>query len=216
VEVEEKSFSFTFPMRRIEKERMLATSQSLLERLRDRADNQAWQQFLTVYQPWLRGWLSRHELQQADVEDVLQEIFVAVSAKVSEFVHNGHPGAFRTWLRTILTNRVRHFLRGQQNRQAVGSPQSTTDWVDQLADPQSDLTRQWDQEHDQQIVRRLLASIQPEFNSTTWQVFQMLVLDDRPVAEVAQHFQFTPNTVYVAKARVLARLRAELRGFLAF
>ena len=73
-------------------------------------------------------------------------------------------------------------------------------------------SRQWDQEHDQHLVCRLLACIQPEFSSTTWQVFQMLVLEDRPAAEVALSFDLRPNAVYVAKARVLARLREELRG----
>ena len=71
---------------------------------------------LTIYEPWLRGWLSRHDLQPADVEDLLQEILVAVSEGLPKFVHNGRPGAFRNWLRTILTNRVRHFLRTQRNR----------------------------------------------------------------------------------------------------
>jgi RNA polymerase sigma-70 factor, ECF subfamily len=194
---------------------MLATSQSLLQRLHDHADDQAWQRLMAVYEPWLRGWLSRHALQPADVEDVLQDILVVISKKLPEFVHNGQPGAFRTWLRTILTNRVRHFLRGQRNRQAVLSPQPVTDWLEQLADPHSALSRQWDQEHDQQVVRRLLASIQAEFNATTWQVFQMLVLENRRAAEVAEQLGITPNHVYVAKSRVLARLRAELHGLMA-
>jgi RNA polymerase sigma-70 factor (ECF subfamily) len=192
----------------------LATSQSLLERLRDRNDRHAWQRLLAVYEPWLRGWLSRHELQPADVEDVLQEILVVVSEKLPDFVHSGHTGAFRSWLRTILTNQVRHFLRGKRNRQAVLSPQPRADWVDQLADPRSALSRQWDQEHDRHLARRLLASIQMEFNPKTWQVFQMLVLDDRPAAEVARDLGLTANAVYVAKARVLARLRTELRGLM--
>jgi RNA polymerase sigma-70 factor (ECF subfamily) len=193
---------------------MLVTSQSLLERLHDRADAQAWQRLLTVYEPWLRGWLSRHELQPADVEDVLQEILVVVSAKLPEFVHSGQPGAFRAWLRTILTNQVRHFLRGQRNRQAVVAPRPLNDWLEQLADPTSALSQQWDQEHDQQIARRLLASIQAEFSPTTWQAFQMLVLEDRPPSEVAQSLGLTHNAVYIAKARVLARLRAEARGLI--
>ena len=184
---------------------MLATSYSLLKRLHDRADERAWHRLLSIYEPWLRGWLSRHDLQAADREDVLQEILVVVSEKLPEFVHNGQPGAFRSWLRTILTYRVRHFLRGQRHRQAVVSSQPLSDWLEQLEDSDSALTRQWDQEHDQQLVRRSLASIQSEFNATTWQVFQLLVLEDRPVAEVAQHLGVTANAVYVARSRVLAR-----------
>jgi RNA polymerase sigma factor (sigma-70 family) len=191
---------------------MLATSQSLLERLHDRSDRQAWRRLLAIYEPWLRGWLSRHELQSDDVEDVLQDILAVVSNKLPTFVHNGQPGAFRTWLRSILTNRVRHFLRGERRRHAVVQSQPRTDWLDQLEDGQSDLSKQWDLEHDRQLVRRMLASIQAEFNATTWQVFQLLVLDDRPAAEVAERLNITANAVYVAKARVLARLRSEVRG----
>lgn len=193
---------------------MPGTSHSLLERLHDRADHQAWQRLLAVYEPWLRGWLSRHELQPADVEDVLQDILVVVSQKLPGFVHSGQTGAFRSWLRTILTHRVRHFLRGQRARQALLAPQPRTDWLEQLEDGDSALSRQWDQEHDRHLVRQLLAGIQAEFNATTWQVFQMLVLEDRPAAEVAHCLTITPNAVYVAKARVLARLRAELRGLM--
>jgi RNA polymerase sigma factor (sigma-70 family) len=194
---------------------MLVTSRSLLERLQDRGDARAWQRLMSVYEPWLRGWLSRVALQPADADDVLQDVLVVVSEKLPEFVHNGRPGAFRTWLRTILTLRVRHFLRTRQNRQALGAPHPLADWLDQLVDPDSALSRQWDAEHDQQIARRLLASIQAEFSAHTWQVFRLLVLEEVPAAEVSRRLGITPNAVYVAKARVLARLRAELRGLTA-
>jgi RNA polymerase sigma-70 factor (ECF subfamily) len=191
---------------------MLATSPSLLQRLQDRGDRLAWQRLVSVYSPWLRGWLSRHDLQPADVEDVLQDVLLVVSEKLPDFVHNGWPGAFRTWLRTILTHRVRHFLRERRNRQAHVVAEPMPGWLDQLEDGGSDLCRQWDHEHDQHLARRLLASIQPELNPTTWQAFRMLVLEDRRAAEVAEHLGMTANAVYVAKARVLARLREELRG----
>jgi RNA polymerase sigma factor (sigma-70 family) len=193
---------------------MDVTSQSLLQRLNDRADAQAWQRLLSVYEPWLRSWLVRQDLQPADVEDVLQDVLVVVSQELRRFVHNGQPGAFRSWLRTILTNRVRHFLRSRKNREGLVAPQPLGDWVEQLADPASALSKQWDQEHDHQLVRRLLASIQPEFNDTSWRVFQMLVLEDRPPAEVASALGITSNAVYVAKSRVLARLRTELHGLI--
>jgi RNA polymerase sigma-70 factor (ECF subfamily) len=88
------------------------------------------------------------------------------------------------------------------------------DWFDQLADPQSEMARQWDREHDREIVRRLLATIQAEFNPRDWQIFHMLVIEDRPVTEVVKRFAITPNLVYVARSRVLARLREVGRGLL--
>jgi RNA polymerase sigma-70 factor (ECF subfamily) len=193
---------------------MVVTSQSLLERLNDPNNGAAWRRLFAIYEPWLRGWLSRQDLQSADVEDVLQDILVTVSQQMPGFVHNGQTGAFRAWLKTILTNRVRHFLRSRRNREGALAAQPLSDWVEQLADPNSALSRQWDEEHDQQLIRRTLASLCAEFNEATWMAFRLQVLEDRPVVEVAQTLGITANAVYVAKSRVLRRLREELRGLL--
>jgi RNA polymerase sigma-70 factor (ECF subfamily) len=187
---------------------MLTTSRTLLDRLRDRQDAQAWQLWLTVYEPWLRDWLSRDRLQHADVDDLLQNIFVVVSQKLPAFVHNGRPGAFRAWLRGVLTHELRSFLRGRQRL----AGDALSEWIDQLEGPTSELSRQWDQEHDQQLVRRLLGVVQSDFQPKTWEAFRLLVLEDRPAAEVARLCDMGANAVYVAKSRVLARLRQELGG----
>jgi RNA polymerase sigma-70 factor (ECF subfamily) len=187
---------------------MLTTSRTLLDRLKDRHDAQAWQLWLTVYEPWLRDWLGANRFQPADVDDLLQNILVVVSQKLPAFVHNGRPGAFRAWLRGILVNEVRYFLHGRQHRN--GDPPA--DWIDRLEDPKSELSRQWDVEHDQQLIRRLLGVVPADFQPQTWEVFRLLVLEDRPAGEVARLCGMQVNAVYVAKARVLARLRQELGG----
>jgi RNA polymerase sigma-70 factor (ECF subfamily) len=190
---------------------MLTTSPSLLDRLRNRQDAQAWQLWLTIYEPWLRDWLGHHHLQPADIDDLLQNILVVVSQKLPAFVHNGQAGAFRAWLRGILVNEMKHFFRGRQGSLRQ-EPNPSPDWLDLLADNSSEMSRQWDREHDQQLVRRLLAVVQSDFQPRTWEVFRLLVLEDRPAAEVAQRCGMELNAVYVAKSRVLARLRDELGG----
>jgi RNA polymerase sigma-70 factor (ECF subfamily) len=192
---------------------MATTSPSLLDRLQKHDDPQAWERLVTVYEPWLRGWLCRHQLQPADVDDLVQNILTVVHQKLPAFVHNGRPGAFRAWLRAILVNQVRYFLRTRRHRQAVAAERLPHE-LEQLEDPKSDASRQWELEHDRHLVRRLLASVQPEFQPRTWEVFRLLVLENRPAAEVAERFRMDRNAVYVAKARVLARLRQELRGLL--
>jgi RNA polymerase sigma-70 factor (ECF subfamily) len=189
---------------------MLTTSRTLLDRLRNQQDPHAWRVWLTVYEPWLRDWLGRHHFQPADTDDLLQNILVVVSRKLPAFVHNGRPGAFRTWLRSILVTEVRSFLRQRQRQREAVDP--TADWLDRLEDPRSELSRQWDQEHDQQVVRRLLSIIQPDFEESTWEVFRLLVLEDLPAAEVALRTGRNRNAIYVAKSRVLERLRQELDG----
>jgi RNA polymerase sigma-70 factor (ECF subfamily) len=189
---------------------MFTTSPTLLDRLRNQQDPEAWRLWLRVYEPWLRDWLGRHHFQPADTDDLLQNILVVVSRKLPAFVHNGRPGAFRTWLRSILVTEVRSFLRLRQRQREATDPPD--DWLDRLEDPGSEQSRQWDQEHDQQVVRRLLAAIQADFEEPTWEAFRLLVLEDRPAAEVARLTGLTPNAVYVMKSRVLNRLRQEVDG----
>jgi RNA polymerase sigma factor (sigma-70 family) len=189
---------------------MPTTSSSLLERLQTNHDPRVWQHWLDLYGPWLRSWLGRHQLQPADIDDLLQDILVVVSQKLPTFVHTGRPGAFRGWLRAILVNQVRYFLRGHRQWQTPGGP--VPDWLEQLEDPASELTRVWDREHDQNLVRRLLLAVRPEFQPHTWEVFRLLVLEDRPAAEVARTCRMELSAVYVVKSRVLARLRQELHG----
>jgi len=99
-------------------------------------------------------------------------------------------------------------LRQRQQKPA----DSSADYFEGLEDPSSEQSRQWDWEHDQQVIRRLLASIQPDFEESTWEVFRLLVLEDRPAAEVAQRTGLNRNAIYVAKSRVLKRLRQEVDG----
>lgn len=184
---------------------MLTTRCSLLARMVEQADPLAWQRWLDVYEPWLRDWLKRQHFQPVDADDLLQNVLVVVNRKLPTFQHNGRPGAFRTWLRGILLNEARLFRRGRSRRPT----EPLADDLDALEDPNSELTRQWDQEHDQQLLQRLLGVIQSDFHANTWELFRQHVLEDRPAAEVAQRCATTTNCVYVARSRVLARLRAE-------
>jgi RNA polymerase sigma-70 factor (ECF subfamily) len=84
--------------------------------------------------------------------------------------------------------------------------------LEQLEDPNSALSQLWDREHDQHVTRRLLELIEPEFSATTWQAFRRVVLEGAKAAEVAAELGITANAVWIAKSRVLARLREELRG----
>ena len=150
---------------------MLTTSRSLLDRLRNGTDPQAWHRWLVVYEPWLRKWLAR--LQPTDRDDVIQDVLAAVHQKLSGFVHNGRPGAFRAWLKAILVNKTRRFL---EKRGQLG--ERLPDWLDNLEDPSSELSRRWDAEHDEQLVRRLLALVRLDFTPRTWEVFCLLVLEE--------------------------------------
>src|SRR5947208_4429172 len=87
------------------------TSASLLQRVRERNDAAGWERLVQLYTPLIRTWVGRHVPQADDVDDVVQQVFTVVVARLPEFVHNGRPGAFRHWLRSITVNHLRAFWR---------------------------------------------------------------------------------------------------------
>jgi RNA polymerase sigma-70 factor (ECF subfamily) len=84
--------------------------------------------------------------------------------------------------------------------------------LDQLEDPNSALSKQWDLQHDQHVARRLMELIQPHFEPKTWQAFRGVVIDGQKAAEVAPKLGMSVNAVLLAKSRILSRLRQEMRG----
>jgi RNA polymerase sigma-70 factor (ECF subfamily) len=193
---------------------MSATSATLLQRLRDRTDQDAWQRLVDLYTPLLNGWLKRYGLQASDREDLVQEVLTAVVREAPRFRHNGRPGAFRHWLRAILVNRLREFWRGRQSRPAATGDSDVADMLAQLEDPDSGLSHLWDQEHDKHVLHRLLALIEPQFTPSTWRAFHRVVLEGARPDAVAAELGLSVNAVFIAKSRVLQRLRDETRELL--
>ncbi len=190
---------------------MFTTSLTLLERLRDPRDEAAWRQLVALYTPLLRSWLRPYCAQDADADDLTQDVLTVLAQKVPEFAHNRRMGAFRTWLRTITANKLGDYLRAARRRAPAGAADGQAAVLEQLEDPSSDLSRLWDRQHDEHVARALLALIRPDFAPTTWEAFQRLVVEGQATVEVAAALNLTPNAVLIAKSRVLARLRQELR-----
>jgi RNA polymerase sigma factor (sigma-70 family) len=191
---------------------MAATSATLLERLNDPSDSVAWRRLVDLYAPLIKAWLRRHGVLASDAEDLTQDVLGVVVREVSRFRHNGRPGAFRTWLRTITANCLRQSLRSRRIRIAAAGPPDLVGLLDQMEDPASDLSRRWDREHDQYVLDRLLDLIEPEFEATTWRAFRMQLIDGVPAKAVAAELGMTANAVLIAKSRVLSHLRREADG----
>jgi RNA polymerase sigma factor (sigma-70 family) len=179
------------------------TPPSLLHRLREASPNaDAWGQFDALYRPLLNGWLRRYALQAHDADDLVQEIFKAVTAELPHFHYDATRGHFRGWLRRVMVNRLREFWRDHKRDTAF-----VQTLLDQLEDPASDLSRLWDREHDQHVLQRLLAQLEPDFEPLTWQAFHRLLAGEESQA-VAAALGLSENAVFLAKSRILKRLRA--------
>jgi RNA polymerase sigma factor (sigma-70 family) len=193
---------------------MSETSYSLLERLRVEPDDASWKRLVDLYTPLLQKWLRRHFLLEADAEDLVQEVMAVLVREVPRFEHNGQPGAFRRWLRTILVHRLQGFWRTRQGRPQASGDSDLAKRLEQLEDPASGLSQLWDQEHDRHVMGRLLEQIEPQVAPSTWQAFRRVVLDGKDEEIVAKELGLSVNAVFIAKSRVLARLRREAQGLI--
>lgn len=193
---------------------MSLTSASLLERLAHPSDEQAWRRLLDLYTPLLQGWLHRHGLQSSDADDLVQEVLAVVVRELPGFEHNHRPGAFRHWLRAILTNRLRAFWKARQHRPVAPGSSSFQAAVDQLEDDKSGLSQLWDDEHNRHVVGKLLDQIRSQVAPNTWLAFYRVSLEGKAEEVVAAELGLTVNAVFIAKSRVLNRLRQEGRGLI--
>jgi RNA polymerase sigma-70 factor (ECF subfamily) len=187
------------------------TPLSLLDRLRQQPrDQPSWRRLTTLYAPLIRRWLQQHDTPDVDADDLAQEVLLAMARDLSNFDHNGRTGAFRLWVRSITANRLRDYWRARRS----GPTNGVDDRLAQLEDPQSEVGRLCDREHDEFIVNRLMELIQPEFAPSTWNSFRLVVLEERPPSEVAATLGLSVNAVLIAKSRVLRRLRQEGQGLI--
>jgi RNA polymerase sigma-70 factor (ECF subfamily) len=189
----------------------METSLSLLERLRQ-PDGEAWQRLVALYTPLLRGWLRQHFLQDADCDDVVQEVLLRIVQEAPHFRHNRRPGAFRAWLRQVVVNRMREFRRSRPRVPFATGDSDFQARLGQLEDAASQPSRAWDEEHDRQVANRLMDMIAGDFEPATWQAFRLLTVEGRRAADVAAQLGVSVNAVYIAKSRVMTRLQQELAG----
>lgn len=197
------------------REPMVDTSLSFLDRLRSDDDGEAWRRLVAAYRPLLLTWLrAQRDLSEADREDLLQDVLLAVSQELPKFQHNGRTGAFRCWLRRLVAHRVgQHWRRRRRQPEAVGG----SDFLRRLAELEDDAStpsRLWDRAHDLHVMHHLLETMRPRFDPRTWQAFRLQVMERLPAEEVAQRLDLTPNSVYVAKSRILNALRRAGAGLL--
>ena len=191
---------------------MNSTSISLLNRLQQTDESKNWSRLIELYTPLLLTWLRKYDVQKSDAEDLVQEVLMAVSKDLRSFEHNGRPGAFRSWLRTILVHRLRNFWRARGNRPNALGGSEIDQRLGQLEDPTSEMSQIWNQDHDRHVVKQLLTLAKSNFESNTWEAFRRVALEGAKADEVARELGISLNAVFIAKSRVLSRLRQEAEG----
>jgi RNA polymerase sigma-70 factor (ECF subfamily) len=176
-------------------------------------DASDWNRLQGIYLPLISRWLGRVPGLGVEADDLAQEVFVVVIRELPRFERQ-REGSFRAWLRQVTINKTRTHRRRRQRRPTVGFDPAEG-FLDSLADPNGDLAREWDADHDRHVFQKLLSIVQPDFSSTTWEAFRRFAVDGVPAAQVADELKLSVNAILQAKSRILKRLREEAGELLA-
>jgi len=182
---------------------MTETPISLVERLCRHPDEPHWERFVVLFTPPLMRWGNRLGVPAADVEDLLQDVFTTLFRKLPEFQYDPSK-SFRAWLWTVFHRQTLAWRKRQTRDLPL-----TVAHLESLASLDS-IAEATEAEYRRALIGRVLQIVQTDFPSLTWQIFWKVTVDGRPGVDVAQEFGVTANAVYLARARVLARLRQEL------
>jgi RNA polymerase sigma-70 factor (ECF subfamily) len=193
---------------------MTSTPISLLDRLKKApADSPDWSRFQDIYLPLIKAWLARIAGTRDERDDLAQEVMVVLVRELHVFRTQGK-GSFRAWLRQITVNQSRAYFKKRRKRPLVGLSKDEDQFLSQLEDPNSELSREWDQDHDRHVSQKLLLLVKNDFTPATWDAFCQFALEGNPAGEVAKNLGISENAVLLAKSRILKRLRREARDFL--
>lgn len=187
---------------------MTRTPSSLLQRLRQPFEPQAWARFVALYAPMIHSWGRRIGLQEPDAADLVQDVFVTLLQVLPTFAYD-RQRSFRKWLRTVTVNRWRKDHKRSGHRTVQGQ-----DGQLEAVASSADLEEQWEVAYQQHLAHRALSLMRTDFAESTWKACWETAVAGRSAADVARELGLSIGAVYAAKFRVLNRLRRELEGLL--
>lgn len=188
-----------------------STRASLLLRLRDSQDHEAWMEFVSLYEPVTYRLLRRHGLQDADAREVMQELLMAVSRSIDRWDPAKDRGSFRGWLRRVARNLVINWLNHRQRRVIPAGGSDMQAMLDGLPDDSGPETVEFDQELRRALFQQAAEQVRAEVQPATWQAFWETGIVGSSPADAAKKLGMTAGAIRVAKCRVLARLQAAVK-----
>jgi len=181
------------------------TRASLLVRVRDPEDGPAWATFAQIYQPLIHGFARSKGLQDADAADLTQDVLGAVAQALRKRSYDPARGSFRAWLFAAVRHRLAHYLRRRPHQPPGSGDTAVLELLEQQ--PAAADSEMWDVEFERRVFQWAADQVRPTVTDSTWQAFWQTTVAAKPPKEVARRLGLAVTAVYMAKSRILARLK---------
>jgi RNA polymerase sigma factor (sigma-70 family) len=172
-------------------------------------DVDSWREFVRFYSPVIYGFARKRGLKDAGAANVMRAVLRSVARGAGTVEYNPKCETTSAWLYSVTCDQIRHLLSTQKNR-SRGTGDSCSQ-INSAADHQTEPDSDWELEYQRQLAVKAMESVKQQFDSLAWQAFWKTAIDGRPALDVGLELRMPPGEVYVAKSRVLVRLREEVR-----
>jgi RNA polymerase sigma-70 factor (ECF subfamily) len=188
------------------------TRASLILRLPDADDARAWDDFVAVYAPLVYRLARRHGLQPADSDDLVQDVLAAVAKAVETWLARDDRGPFRAWLLRIARNHAMNALTRHKYRPVGTGDSNMAALLAQQPSANGEAASEFDLEYRRELFHWAAERVREEVSDRTWQAFWRSTIEEQTIAAVAKEQEMSVGSVYIARSRVMARLREFVAG----
>ena len=187
------------------------TRASLILKIADARNARAWDEFARLYQPVVYRLARRRGFQDADAEELVQEVMLAVARAVEGWVPDPERGRFRVWLQRIARNLMINFLTRRKHQVWGTGDSGMQRLLEAECESDSAVSQMFEVEYRREMFGCAAEQVHRDVKENTWQAFWLSTVEDLPALEVARRLGMSIGSIYIARSRVMARLRAEVR-----
>ena len=187
------------------------TRPSLLARIKDTGDRQAWAEFVDIYAPLIYGFVLKQGLQDADAADLTQEVLGAVARSAARFDYDPTRGTFRGWLFRMVRNELSDFGTTRKRHRPGTGDTDVKHRLEAQPAPSEDEVANWERDYQRQLFALACEQVRGDFQESTWQAFWRTAIQGQSGKAVAGALRMTTAAVYLAKRRVTERLKQQIQ-----